>query len=72
VLVEGEWLISFPYRFNPRKKTPVPFEYEADWNPESGLLFWRREQFFVCTWIRTLDFHPVVDNFIIYNRIEYR
>jgi len=26
------------------KRTPVPIEYEAGWNPEPIWLFWRREK----------------------------
>jgi hypothetical protein len=53
-----------------KKKNPVTFELEAELAPETRLPFWTREKCLARTEIRTLDLHPVVDNFILYNRIK--
>lgn len=34
-----------PQLLHPKKRTPVPIEYEAGWTREPGWMFWRREKF---------------------------
>jgi hypothetical protein len=33
------------------KRTSIPIEYEAGWNPETICLFWRREKSLASVWI---------------------
>jgi hypothetical protein len=43
----------------PRKEQPVPTEYDVEWDPETLLIFWRREIFVASAGKRNPDF-PVV------------
>lgn len=44
VIIEGQWLISRPIRFNPEDRIKIPIEWEISWARKPVLRLWQRRK----------------------------